>query len=185
MNLENTKFAGLLVIHPTVFGDERGFFLESWNQKKFNELVGESVHFVQDNHSMSHKNILRGLHIQVGNEQGKLVRVARGSVLDVVVDLRESSKTFGQYYSIILSEYNKKQMWIPKGFAHGFLTLEDNTNFLYKCDNLYDPSSEVSLSWNDDSLSINWDDYLKGNEPILSKKDSEGISLKQFEERFL
>lgn len=185
MNVVKTDFEGLLVIDPEKFGDARGYFLESWNKRKFDEAVGYCVNFVQDNHSKSNSFILRGLHIQVGNEQGKLVRVSSGAVLDVVVDLRKNSSTFGQFFSIVLSESNCKQLWIPKGFAHGFLTLEDNTHFQYKCDNFYDPNCEVSLKWDDADINIPWTSYLLGREPILSQKDSSGISFKDYELNFV
>ncbi|EKO3967574.1 dTDP-4-dehydrorhamnose 3,5-epimerase [Vibrio fluvialis] len=177
MNITKTFIDGLFVIEPLVFGDSRGFFLESWNEDKFNEAVGRSIKFVQDNHSKSQKGILRGLHFQSENTQGKLVRVIRGSVFDVAVDLRSGSKTYGKWFGVELSEKNKKQMWIPKGFAHGFLALEDGTEFLYKCDDYYTPKHEYSLAWNDSDLAINWPLIDDGNNYILSDKDKKGISF--------
>lgn len=177
MNITKTFIDGLFVIEPLVFGDSRGFFLESWNEEKFNKIVGGHVRFVQDNHSKSQKGILRGLHFQSENTQGKLVRVIRGSVFDVAVDLRIDSKTYGKWFGIQLSEENRKQMWIPKGFAHGFLALEDGTEFLYKCDDYYNPRSEHSLAWNDSDLSIEWPLIDGEGNYILSDKDKTGISL--------
>lgn len=178
MKIIETGISDLVVIEPTVFGDERGFFLESWNNNKFRNKVG-NVTFVQDNHSKSDKNVLRGLHIQTRNSQAKLVRVVSGSVLDVAVDLRKGSKTFGQHFSVTLTEQNKKQLFIPKGFAHGFLTLETNTEFLYKCDNYYDPSSELSLLWNDPDIGVDWGKGF-GEVPVLSSKDSNGITFADY-----
>ncbi len=175
MNILKTNIDGLMVLEPIVYGDDRGFFLESWNNKIFNELIGFDVNFVQDNHSLSQKNTLRGLHYQSDNPQGKLVRVLSGAVLDVVVDLRPQSDTFGQHFSIILNSINKKQLWVPKGFAHGFLALEDNTQFLYKCDDYYHPSSEISLSWCDEHLSIDWG--VNKEDLIMSSKDLNGVSF--------
>ncbi|HHI5411140.1 TPA: dTDP-4-dehydrorhamnose 3,5-epimerase [Vibrio metoecus] len=180
MKVTTTDINGLLVIEPKVFGDSRGFFLESWNESKFNELVGKPVHFVQDNHSKSDAGTLRGLHIQTENPQGKLVRVVSGSVFDVVVDLRQGSSTYGKWYGVVLSTENKKQLWIPRGFAHGFLALEDGTEFLYKCDDYYNPSAEYSIRWNDKEVGINWGEFDVVSNLKLSDKDANGISLKEF-----
>lgn len=176
-----TGITGLIEFKPKVFGDERGFFFESWNKKHFNNLVGEDVSFVQDNHSKSNSGTLRGLHIQTKNTQAKLVRVIKGSVYDVAVDLRVGSNTYGKWYGTILTAAKKNQLWIPKGFAHGFLSLEDGTEFLYKCDNYYDPANEVSLSWSDTALDIKWPLDLITNELNLSLKDKNGISLQELE----
>lgn len=169
-----TEFEDLFVIEPKVFGDHRGYFFESFNERQFLEATGFEGRFVQDNESLSSKGVLRGLHYQnPPHAQGKLVRVVKGSVQDVVVDIRKGSATYGKHYAIILSEDNKKQLWIPPGFAHGFVTLEDNTIFQYKCTNFYEPSSEASLLWNDEQLNINW--LL--NNPLLSEKDKKGITF--------
>lgn len=168
MKITRTNIAGLIIIEPTVFGDDRGYFFESFNLNKWEELVGEVPNFIQDNESMSHKNVLRGLHFQKPPyAQGKLVRVVKGSVLDVAVDIRKNSPTYGEHYKVILSEENKLQLYIPEGFAHGFLTLEDNTIFNYKCTNLYHKESEGGLMWNDKKLNIDWGVLS----PILSEKD--------------
>ena len=166
MKIDKTFIDDLLVITPEVFGDDRGYFFESYNKKKLENLL--DVEFVQDNESQSQKNVLRGLHFQkVPFAQGKLVRVIKGSVLDVVVDLRKDSKTYGKHYKRILSDKNKEQLYIPKGFAHGFLVLEDETIFSYKCTNFYNKESEVALLWNDKALNINW----QIENPIISEKD--------------
>lgn len=180
MNVIATEIEGLLVLEPKVFGDSRGFFLESWNQRYFNEAIGQNVNFVQDNHSKSESGTLRGLHIQTKNPQGKLVRVVRGGVYDVAVDLRKGSKSYGEWFGQVLTAENKKQLWIPKGFAHGFLALEDSTEFLYKCDDFYDPEHEVSINWNDACLSIDWDKFESFKSLKISNKDSRGISLADF-----
>ncbi|EPT9250879.1 dTDP-4-dehydrorhamnose 3,5-epimerase [Photobacterium damselae] len=179
MNIELTPINDLFILSPSVFGDERGFFLESWNELKFNDLIKKDIHFVQDNHSKSKKNIIRGLHYQIGKSQGKLVRVVSGAVFDVAVDLRSNSSTFGKWFGVELSAQNKKQLWIPKGFAHGFYTLDDNTEFLYKCDEYYDPSTEISINWNDLDLDIKWP-LLSEAPPILSEKDLSAMSFYQF-----
>lgn len=168
MQLIDTPIADLLVIQPRVFSDARGYFFESFNEKIMKGL-GLDTHFVQDNESKSAKNVLRGLHYQVSPyEQGKLVRVIKGKVLDVAVDIRPESSTYGQHFTLELSEENHTMMFIPRGFAHGFLTLEDNTIFSYKCDNYYHKEAERSILWNDADLDINW-----GIEnPILSEKDA-------------
>ena len=179
MIFTKTPLNGVFVIEPHVFGDDRGFFLESYNEKCFSEAVGEKVEFVQDNHSKSSLGVLRGLHYQSENTQGKLVRVTKGAVFDVAVDLRVSSSSFGQWYGIELTEENKKQLWIPKGFAHGFLVLSDNTEFLYKTTDFYDPTSEKTLMWNDPKLDIDWPSL--DIEFVLSEKDKQGKLLKDAE----
>ncbi|UUV17141.1 dTDP-4-dehydrorhamnose 3,5-epimerase [Fusobacteria bacterium ZRK30] len=172
----------LIIIEPTIFGDDRGFFLESYSKRDF-EALGISDEFVQYNHSKSKKGVLRGLHFQTKNPQGKLVRVISGAVLDVGVDLRHGSKTFGQWYKVLLSAENKKMYYIPKGFAHGFLTLEDDTEFQYKCTDYYTPEFDSGILWNDEDININWD-FEKYNidesELLLSEKDKVQQSLKEF-----
>lgn len=175
MNIEKTFIEGLLIITPTVFTDNRGYFLESYNKKKLEDIL--DVDFVQDNESQSQKGVLRGLHFQKPPyAQGKLVRVIKGSVLDLAVDLRTNSKTYGKHFSITLSEENKKQFYVPEGFAHGFLVLEDNTIFSYKCTNYYNKASEASLLWNDTTLNINW----QIENPIISEKDKIGQEFANF-----
>lgn len=170
MKVIDTKIPDVKIIEPTLFGDERGFFMETWNQKKFEEKVtGKKTVFVQDNHSKSKKNILRGLHYQTVNMQGKLVRVISGEVFDVAVDIRKNSSTFGQWVGEYLSAENKKQLWIPEGFAHGFYVISESAEFVYKCTNFYDPSSEGGLIWNDPTLNIAWP--LSDTAPCLSAKD--------------
>lgn len=176
MNVIPTKIPDVLIIEPKVFGDDRGFFFESFNQKAFDEATGLDVTFVQDNHSKSVRNVLRGLHYQVQQPQGKLVRVVQGKVFDVAVDIRRGSPTFGQWVGEILSAENKRQMWIPEGFAHGFLTLSETAEFLYKTTDYYAPEHERSISWNDPDLGIDWQ---LDNSPSLSTKDKNGVSLKQ------
>lgn len=166
----------VVLIEPRVFGDERGFFFESFNQIKFEEAIGRSVQFVQDNHSRSVKHVLRGLHYQIQQPQGKLVRVVQGEVFDVAVDLRKSSPTFGQWASRILSAENKCQLWIPEGFAHGFVVLSDTAEFLYKTTDYYAPAHERCLLWNDPALDIQWP---AGINPILSAKDAQGKSFNE------
>ena len=169
MNFIETPLPGLFLIQPRIFEDKRGNFYEFFNKKIFKEFKLNSD-FVQDNQSLSYKNVLRGLHFQIAPyEQGKLVRVVRGSVNDVVVDMRKDSPKFGQSYSTILSEENKTMMWIPPGFAHGFLTLEDNTIFTYKCTAYYNKDAERGIKWNDPKLNINWNT----SNPIVSEKDAE------------
>ncbi|WP_197051978.1 dTDP-4-dehydrorhamnose 3,5-epimerase [Sphingomonas sp. 35-24ZXX] len=167
---------GPLVIEPKVFGDERGFFMESWNAAQFKD-AGLDLTFVQDNHSRSAEGVLRGVHFQNPNPQGKLVRVVSGAVWDVAVDLRKSSPYFGKWFGIELSAANKRMFWVPPGFGHGFLTLEDGTDFLYKCTSPYDPSAEQSLMWNDPTVGIEWP--VGDVEPQLSQKDRDGTSLDQ------
>lgn len=176
MNIIRTKISEVIIFQPKVFGDDRGFFFESFNQKVFAEATGLSVNFVQDNHSKSAKNVLRGLHYQIEQAQGKLVRVTQGEVFDVAVDLRESSPTFGQWEGTKLSAENKRQMWIPPGFAHGFLVLSDTAEFLYKTTDFYAPQYECCLKWDDSSIGIEWP--LQG-EPILSAKDSQGLNFRE------
>ena len=176
MKVITTGIPDLLIIEPKVFGDERGFFFESFNNKIFKELTGVTDEFVQDNHSKSTKGVLRGLHYQIKQPQGKLVRVVRGEVFDVAVDLRKSSETFGQWQGVHLSAENKRQFWVPKGFAHGFVVISDEAEFLYKTTDYYAPEYERCLKWNDADLAIDWH-YEK--EPMVSEKDARGIAFKQ------
>ena len=169
-----TAIPDVLIIEPKVFGDDRGWFYESFNENDFSQAVGEKITFVQDNHSLSKKGVLRGLHYQMEQTQGKLVRVARGAVFDVAVDLRQSSKTFGQWVGVELSSENKKQLWIPEGFAHGFLVLSDEAEFLYKTTDYWHAASEQCIVWNDATLNIQWPDVSVG--PLLNPKDSRGLS---------
>ncbi|MDX3901233.1 MAG: dTDP-4-dehydrorhamnose 3,5-epimerase [Sphingobium sp.] len=178
MNIIETPIADLLVIEPKIFGDDRGFFLESWSEAIFRE-AGLDLSFVQDNHSRSARGVLRGIHFQNPDPQGKLVRVVSGRVWDVAVDLRRSSPTFGQWYGLELSEANKRMFWVPPGFGHGFVSLEDGTDFLYKCTAPYSPANEHSLLWNDSAVGIEWP--LEGLEPQLSAKDREAKGLDQIE----
>lgn len=181
MKVIDTKIPDVKIIEPTVFGDERGFFMETWNQKRFEELVtGKSTQFVQDNHSKSKKGILRGLHYQTENTQGKLVRVVSGEVFDVAVDIRKDSPTFGQWVGEYLSAENKRQLWIPEGFAHGFYVTSDEAEFVYKCTDYYNPSFEKTLLWNDPNINIAWP--LNSITPFLSKKDEVGINLLDIKE---
>lgn len=181
MKITKTPIEGLLIIEPTVFGDERGYFYESFNKEKFKELTGEELDFVQDNQSLSGKDIVRGLHFQnPPYGQGKLVRVLQGAVIDVVVDIRKQSPTYGKHFAIKLTEENKKIFWIPKGFAHGFSSLKDNTIFLYKCTDYYNKESEDSIYWNDADLNINWE----VENPIISEKDQEKKRFKDFKSKF-
>jgi dTDP-4-dehydrorhamnose 3,5-epimerase len=168
----------VLIIEPNVFGDERGFFFESFNRRQFAELVGRDVDFVQDNHSRSVKNVLRGLHYQIQQPQGKLVRVVQGAVLDVAVDIRKGSPTFGQHVTQELSAENKRMLWIPEGFAHGFVVLSDTAEFLYKTTDYWRPEYERSISWNDPALAINWPLQTT---PALSAKDAQGMNFQQAE----
>lgn len=170
MKVTRTAIADVLLIEPKVFGDARGFFFESFNQKAFDEAIGRHVDFVQDNHSRSAKGVLRGLHYQLQQPQGKLVRVVRGAVFDVAVDIRKSSPTFGQWVGSELSEENHKQMWVPPGLAHGFLVLSESADFLYKTTDYYAPAHERCIAWNDETLSIAWPDI--GMAPLLSAKDA-------------
>ncbi len=178
MKFLTTGIDGLIVVEPKVFGDDRGFFLESWNKARFAE-AGLDLDFVQDNHSRSAKGVLRGLHYQKPNPQGKLVRVVAGRVWDVAVDLRAASSTFRQWFGLELSATNRKMMWVPPGFAHGFLSLEDGTEFLYKCTALYEPATEHALMWNDPAVGIDWP--LEGIVPQVSPKDAMGKALEEAE----
>ena len=173
MKVTESKLDGCCLIQPDIYSDERGFFLESYNIKKYIDIIGEDTTFVQDNHSKSSQGVLRGLHFQKKNPQGKLVRVVQGEVYDVVVDIRKNSKTFGQHESFILSSENNSQLWVPKGFAHGFQVISKTAEFLYKCTDFYDPNDEGCIIWNDSSLNIDWP--IKG--PILSDKDSKALSF--------
>lgn len=178
MKITKTYIEGCFVIEPTVFGDSRGNFFESFNQDRFNELTGLDVSFVQDNQSISQRGVLRGLHFQQGiHAQAKLVRVIKGKVLDVAVDMRPGSSTLGQFFSVELSGENNKQLFVPRGFAHGFSVLEDETIFAYKCDNYYNKESESGIIYNDMDLNIDW--KLKDDEVLLSEKDKELFSLKE------
>lgn len=175
MTIEETFIKDVLILTPSVFSDNRGYFLESYNKKELASKL--TVEFVQDNESMSHKGVLRGLHFQKPPfSQGKLIRVITGSVLDVVVDLRKNSSTYGKHFKLILSSKNKKQVFVPEGFAHGFLVLENNTIFSYKCTNYYNKEAESSLLWNDPSLNINWEI----NNPIISQKDKNAKKFTNF-----
>ena len=178
MKVIPTEIPDVLIIEPQVYGDDRGFFLESFNQKDFREKTGVNTTFVQDNHSMSLKNVLRGLHYQIPNPQGKLVRVVNGSVFDVAVDARQSSPTFGQWVGCVLSAENKRIFWVPEGFAHGFLVLSDRAEFLYKTTNYYYPQYEKTIAWNDADLGIDWPLQTP---PILSPKDQAGQHFKSVE----
>lgn len=173
-----TKIQGLLIIEPSIHYDERGFFSETFAQNNFNNMVGSNVNFLQENISQSKKGVLRGLHYQIRKPQGKLVRVTRGSIYDVAVDIRRTSKTFGQWFAIVLSGTNMKQLWIPEGFAHGFLSLEDDTQVTYKVTNYYDPASEAAFIWNDPSLGINWPIEIS---PLLSIRDSNAAFFRGFD----
>ena len=176
MNVIKTDIPDVLILEPRVFGDDRGFFFESFNSRAFRELAGLEPKFVQDNHSRSGRNVLRGLHYQVKQPQGKLVRVVAGEVFDVAVDLRKSSPTFGNWAGAHLSGDNKRQIWIPEGFAHGFLVLSDSADFLYKTTDYYAPEHERAILWNDPELGIAWP--LSG-EPILAAKDRTGKPFKE------
>jgi len=174
-----TAIPEVLIIEPKVFGDARGFFYESFNGKKFDEAVGRHVEFVQDNHSRSAKGVLRGLHYQIQQPQGKLVRVVRGAVFDVAVDIRKSSPNFGKWVGVELSEDNHRQLWVPEGFAHGFLVLSETAEFLYKTTDYYAPSYERAIIWNDSGLAIEWPDV--GSLPQLSAKDAGAAALRSAE----
>lgn len=174
MNVITTRLRDVLIIEPRVFGDERGFFMESWNANTFGDH-GLDMHFVQDNHSRSSHGTLRGLHYQTENTQGKLVRVTEGEVYDVAVDLRASSPTFGQWVGVTLSASNYRMLWVPPGFAHGFLVTSASADFQYKCTDFYDPGSEVSLAWNDAHLKIDWP-LDAGQTPSLSAKDEAAMT---------
>lgn len=168
MNVIQTKLKDCVIIEPKVFGDHRGFFLESFQADRYKDMAGISLPFVQDNHSRSAKGVLRGLHFQKTKPQGKLVRVVSGEVYDVAVDIRQDSPSFGQWEGVILSEENKRQFWVPQGFAHGFVVLSDTADFEYKCTDYYDPTDEGSLAWDDPAMAIAW----PLENPTLSDKDS-------------
>lgn len=181
MDILKQEIEGLIVLEPRVFADNRGSFCETFSERLFNEAVGYEVKFVQDNQSISKRNVLRGLHFQnPPHAQGKLVRVVRGAVLDVAVDIRKNSPTYGQYLMVELSADNNRQFWIPPGFAHGFVTLEDHTVFAYKCTDYYAPECEGTLKWNDEILKIDW----RINSPNVSEKDEKGAEFRNFESRF-
>lgn len=179
LTVTQTPLAGVLIITPRVFGDERGFFMESYNSAAFDAAIGEPVAFCQDNHSKSAHNVLRGLHYQTRNPQGKLVRVTRGEVFDVVVDIRRESPSFGKWIGVPLSEANHRQLWIPPGLAHGFYVTSPAAEFQYKVTAPYDPASERSLLWNDPAIGIDWP-IAPGATPILSAKDMAGHSFIEF-----
>lgn len=176
MHVIETKIADVKIIQPKVFGDARGFFLETFEKKRYQELLNIDLEFVQDNHSRSSQGVLRGLHFQTQNPQGKLVRVVRGAVFDVAVDIRPDSPTFGQWEGVILSEENKTQFWVPPGLAHGFIVLSDIADFEYKCTDYYNPVHEGCLIWNDPEINIEW----PNTNPLLSDKDKQGKTLKEF-----
>jgi dTDP-4-dehydrorhamnose 3,5-epimerase len=178
MNATHLAIPDVIVFEPKVFGDDRGFFFESFNDRVFEECVGRPVHFVQDNHSRSAKGVLRGMHYQIQQSQGKLVRVTLGEVFDVAVDLRKSSATFGKWVGVHLSAENKKQLWIPEGFAHGFVVLSESAEFLYKTTDYWAPQYERSLAWNDPTVGINWP---FAEEPALSAKDQKAVSFEDAE----
>lgn len=179
MKVIETPIPDLLVLEPKVFGDARGFFLESWNERNFREATGVTLPFVQDNHSRSARGVLRGLHYQLQQSQGKLVRVVRGSVFDVAVDLRRSSPSFGRWHGVELSEVNHLQLWIPPGFGHGFLVTSESADFLYKATDYYAPQHERCVLWNDPALAISWP--IEGLTPLLSDKDRQGRTLAEAE----
>jgi len=174
----DTYISDLKVIEPKVFGDDRGFFMESYNYRTFNDLIGGDITFMQDNHSRSTKGVLRGLHYQLNEPQAKLVRVVKGSVFDVAVDVRRSSPTFGQWYGVELSEDNKRMLWIPEGFAHGFQVISETADVLYKASSFYAPEHERCILWSDPTIGIQWPDPIN---PLLSNKDEQGVSLEQAE----
>lgn len=179
MQVHTTKISGVLVLEPKVFSDDRGFFIESWNKKTLKDKAGIDEDFVQDNHSMSSKGVLRGLHYQIEQPQGKLVRVTRGCVLDVVLDIRKSSPTFGEHFSIELTGKNHLQLWVPPGMAHGFVTLSETAEFIYKTTDYYAPQFERSIQWDDSDLDIDW--KLGGMTPSLSDKDKDGVRFSHAE----
>ena len=174
-----TPIEGVLILEPKVFGDARGFFFESFNTRDFEQATGLQRSFVQDNHSKSAKGVLRGMHYQVQNPQGKLVRVTQGAVFDVAVDIRPGSKTFGQWFGLELSAENKKQLWIPEGLAHGFLVTSESAEFLYKTTDFYHPEFERSLLWNDPAIGIEWPLHMLNAAPLLAAKDVAGLTLEQ------
>ncbi|MFY1666477.1 dTDP-4-dehydrorhamnose 3,5-epimerase [Pseudomonas sp. Pseu.R1] len=174
MSFTRTDIPEVVIFEPKVFGDARGFFFESFNQRNFEEVIGYPVNFVQDNHSASTRNVLRGLHYQIKQPQGKLVRVIRGEVFDVAVDIRKSSPTYKKWVGVHLSAENKKQLWVPAGFAHGFVVLSEAAEFLYKTTDYYAPAHERCIVWNDDELAVEWPTSC---EPVLSAKDAQGKVL--------
>lgn len=176
MKVTPTALPEVLLIEPQVFGDDRGFFFESWNQRQLDAVVGKPLRFVQDNHSRSRRGVLRGLHYQVEQSQGKLVRVVQGLVFDVAVDLRRGSRRLGQWVGVLLSAEDKRQLWIPPGFAHGFLVLSDTAEFLYKTTDYYAPAAERCLAWDDPHVGIRWPLAEVGGAPSLSAKDAQGQS---------
>lgn len=181
MKIEKTEFKDLLIIQPPIFRDERGYFFESFNESKFRVETGLNITFVQDNQSMSAKGVLRGLHLQTPpKSQAKLIQVIKGAIMDVVVDIRTTQPTFGQHYKILLSSENKTQFYIPEGFAHGFVALEDETIISYKCSNYYSSENDRSILWNDPDLNIDWG----VDNPIISQKDQNGIPFKNFPPTF-
>ncbi len=175
MNVILTTIPEVLILEPKLFGDQRGFFMESYNQTLFNQAVGRDVTFVQDNHSRSVRGVLRGLHYQTQKTQGKLVRVTQGAVFDVAVDMRRSSPTFGKWFGTELSSENNRQLWVPEGFAHGFVVLSESADFLYKTTDFYAPEFEQSIMWNDPDLAIDW--HFDGV-PSLSQKDQKGVAFR-------
>ncbi|OXY82115.1 dTDP-4-dehydrorhamnose 3,5-epimerase [Oceanimonas doudoroffii] len=177
MEYQPLAIPDVVLLTPKVFGDERGFFMETFRQSEFEQHCGK-VQFVQDNHSKSKQGILRGLHYQLEKPQGKLVRVTRGEVFDVAVDMRKHSPTFGHWVGVLLSEHNKQMLWVPPGFAHGFYVTSEEAEFQYKCTDYYKPGDEYSLAWNDDSLAINWP-LIAGTAPQLSAKDADALTLGQ------
>ena len=179
MKVTPSRIPEVLVIEPTVFGDARGFFLESFNERDFRAATGVTAAFVQDNHSRSARGVLRGMHYQITEPQGKLVRVVKGAVFDVVVDVRKSSATFGHWVGEELSEDNQRQLWVPEGFAHGFLVLSESADFLYKTTSYYAPASERAIAWDDPAIGIDWP--LAGSAPVLSAKDRQALPLAQAE----
>jgi dTDP-4-dehydrorhamnose 3,5-epimerase len=177
MKVVETHLFGCVMIEPQVFGDQRGFFLETFQARRYAELAGIDLPFVQDNHSRSRRGVLRGLHFQVNKPQGKLVRVASGEVFDVAVDLRDDSPTFGGWFGAVLSDENKRQLWVPPGFAHGFVVMSETADFEYKCTDYYDPSDEGAIRWNDAEIGIEWPDVG----PVqLSQKDSQAPSFAEY-----
>jgi dTDP-4-dehydrorhamnose 3,5-epimerase len=177
--VSRTPLEGVLILEPKVFGDSRGFFYESFNARTFEQATGVQCTFVQDNHSKSNKGVLRGMHYQTRHPQGKLVRVTQGEVFDVVVDIRKESPTFGQWFGQMLSVENKRQMWIPKGMAHGFLVTSDSAEFLYKTTDYYYPEFERSLLWSDADVGIEWPLHVLDTDPILAPKDAVGLMFKK------
>ena len=175
MEVEETSLPGVLLLTPRSFGDERGFFFESFNRRVFSDVTGEKEQFAQDNHSKSSRGVLRGLHYQLGKPQGKLVRVIEGSIFDVAVDIREGSPNFGNWFGVELTAENRKQLWVPPDFAHGFVVTSDSAQVLYKATDFYSPQHERSIIWDDDTIGITWPDI--GMDPILSAKDSEAPML--------